>query len=170
MSTPPEGPRSDDPWTGPPAAAHGSPPYGAPPGQYGQPPHGQPPYGAPYGVRPPAPRNGMGTAALVLGIVGLLLSILVIGALPGILAVVFGAVGLARVRRREATNRGAALTGIITGILAVAVAVALVAVGLSVFQTQFGELRNCLNNAQTPEQQQACRDRIQRDLENRVNR
>lgn len=184
MSTPPEGPRpedpyAEDPYAAPTAPAAGEPPYGSPaPGGYSAapgPPHGAapatPPYGTPYG-QPGAglPRNGLGTAALVLGIIGLLLSIVLIGAVPGILAIIFGAIGRSRARRRMATNGGAALAGIITGVLAVAVAVALVAVGLSLIRTEFDRYRACMDNAQTFEQRSTCQDQFRRSIEDRFNR
>lgn len=202
MSTPPDEPRSDDPWSTPPpdrapsqpppAGTYpgsggypppggyagqpgqgpygGQPPYGAPPGQapYGAP--GEQPYGSPYGAPTAPARNGMGTAALVLGIVGLALSFVVIGAVPGTLAIIFGAIGRARARRRQATNGGAALAGIITGVLSVVVAVAIVAVGVSLLKTEFRKYQDCLDNAQTFEQQQECRDRFRTSVEDRVNR
>ena len=101
----------DQPYAGPPPAAPGPPPYGQPP-----------PYGAP--LPSPARRNGLGTAALVLGIVAILpCSWMVL--IPAVLAVVFGFVGRGRVRRQEATNRGAATTGIVLGSLALVPGVAL---------------------------------------------
>lgn len=54
----------------------------------------------------------MGTAALVLGILGLLIC----GPLT-LLAIVFGAIGLQRANAGRANNRGAALTGLILGII-----------------------------------------------------
>jgi hypothetical protein len=165
VTTPPEGPRSDDPWAAAPA------PEGAtirPGATYPVP--DQPAYGSPYGVPTAPARNGMGTAALVLGIVGLVLSFLVIGVVPGILAIIFGAIGRSRARRRQATNGGAALAGIITGVLSIVVAVALVAAGLSLFKTEFRKYRDCLGNAQTFEQQQDCKDRFRTTVEDRVNR
>lgn len=182
MSTPPEGPRPDDPYAPPTAPGTGEQPYGYPtPGGYGAAPGasgapygappGAPPYGTPYGQPGGAPpRNGFGTAALVLGLIGLALSIVLIGAVPGILAIIFGAVGRSRARRRLATNGGAALAGIITGVLAVVVAVALVAVGLSLIRTEFDRYRTCINNAQTFEQKSTCQDKFRRGIENRFNR
>jgi len=112
--------------------------YGQQPQQYGQ---GYPAQGG-YDGRP-APRNGLGTAALVLGILGLLLSIIpAIGVLFGVLglvAVVLGVIGLRRVKRGQATNRGAALTGIITGVLAIVVS----AVWLVLLVIGFGAASDC---------------------------
>ncbi len=89
------------------------PPYGAPQ----PPPYGEPaPYGAPVpgGQR----KNGLGTAALVLGIAGLLPCFWV-AFVPSVLAIVFGVIGRGRVKRREASNGGAAMTGIVTGLVSV---------------------------------------------------
>jgi Domain of unknown function (DUF4190) len=79
---------------------------------------------APVGVQM---RNGLGIAALCCGLVGILVGLIPImfllsGAL-GILAIVFGAVGIRRVRRREASNRGMAITGLVSGIAAFALAI-----------------------------------------------
>jgi len=57
--------------------------------------------------------NGMGTAALVMGILGLFLFPIVFS----ILAIIFGSVGIGRVNRGEATNKGAATTGVVLGII-----------------------------------------------------
>lgn len=91
-------------------------------------PSPQGPYGAP--PPPPAPqaaRNGLGTAALVLGIIGALSGIPMIlfwlAAPLGILAVIFGFVGRSRVKKGQATNKGVALTGLITGVIAIILSV-----------------------------------------------
>lgn len=175
MSTPPEGPPPDDPYAPPTTPGAGEAPYGNPTaGGYGSAPgapYGTPPYGTPYGQPGGVPpRNGVGTAALVLGVIGLALSIVVIGVVPGILAIIFGAIGRSRARRRMATNGGAALAGIITGLLAVVVAVALVTVGLSLIRTEFDRYRTCMENAQTFEQKSACQDEFRRSIEDRFNR
>ena len=89
-----------------PATPSPAPPYGAP--SYA----GAPPYGAPLPAT--GVRNGMGTAALVLGLVAIVpCSWMVL--IPAVLAIVFGFVGRGRVKRGEATNRGAATTGIVLG-------------------------------------------------------
>ena len=93
------------------------PPQPDPPGQY---PQGQYPPGGYQAA--PRRRNGMGTAALVLGVLALVLVLLLIfsplGAFLGLLAVIFGIVGIVRANRREADNRGQAVTGLVTGGLA----------------------------------------------------
>ncbi len=136
----------------PSAYAHGAASYGPGshvPSGYGQGPYAPggpsyPGYGAghahagqayahpvPYGAGWPhdvwRPDNAQGTAALVLGIVGLVLFFsIVFGIVLGALAIIFGALGRGKARRGEANNGGAALAGIIIGIVACAASVAMI--------------------------------------------
>ncbi|WP_414504506.1 DUF4190 domain-containing protein [Streptomyces sp. NEAU-L66] len=110
VPTPPDGkqpgdrtPDDHNPWS--------PPPPGPPPARW-----------EPYPMAPiPASqaRNGMGITALVLGIVGIVLGLLIIlfwmSWLPALLAVIFGFVGLSHARTGRATNKGMALTGVILG-------------------------------------------------------
>lgn len=73
-----------------------------------------------FGAMPPAqnysaPQNGMGTAALVLGIVG-------IACLPiiSVLAIIFGNIGMKRAATGQANNGGMAKAGFILGIIGLA--------------------------------------------------
>lgn len=61
----------------------------------------------------PAPQNGMGVAALVLGI----LSLLCFGFVLGVLAIIFGGIGISRVNAGRATNKGQATWGLVLGII-----------------------------------------------------
>lgn len=78
------------------------------------------------------PRNGLGVAALVVGIISLpgILTI-IIGIVLGALGVIFGAVGWRRARRGHATNGRMALAGAITGAIGLVVTIVLIAVGLA---------------------------------------
>ena len=71
-----------------------------------------------YPPPPVGPRNGLGTAALVLGIVGLFFSFIPITGVIAwplvVIGLVLGITGTVRARRGEATNRGMAITGIAT--------------------------------------------------------
>lgn len=80
--------------------------------------------------RPANAGNGMGTAALTLGI----LSLIVCWPL-GILAVIFGAQALGRCNRGEATNRASAQWGLGLGIAGTVVGVLLAAWLLANFDT-----------------------------------
>ena len=66
------------------------------------------------------PQNGMGTAALVMGI----LQFFCLGVIGSILAIVFGRIGMKRADQGLATNRGTAKAGVILGIVGVAMQVA----------------------------------------------
>lgn len=78
----------------------------------------QPTGGVPAGNA--APKNGMGIAALVLGIVGLTVGWCAYG-IPSILAVIFGAIGVKNAKAGKADNRTVALWGMWLGIVGVAI-------------------------------------------------
>jgi Domain of unknown function (DUF4190) len=116
---------------------YGQPPQGQPQQPYQQPqqPYQQPqqPYQQPGGYGPggyaPEQGNGQAVAALVLGIVSLVffwLFFLIFPVICGILAIIFGRIGLNRVNRGETTrNKGMAIAGLVTGILGTIISAAL---------------------------------------------
>lgn len=98
-----------------------------------------------YAPAPPQPKNGLAIAALCCGLVGILVGLiplmfLAAGALA-ILAIVFGIVGIRRVSRREATNRGMAIAGLIAGVAAAAMAIW----GISIVFSGINQLDNEIN-------------------------
>ncbi|MFO7163851.1 hypothetical protein MHAS_02034 [Mycolicibacterium hassiacum DSM 44199] len=125
---------------------------GAPPTYAGYPPPGYPggyPTGYPAAPPPPAPagpRNGIGLAALLTGIVGALT--LYGGVVLGPAAVVLGIIGWNRVRRGEATNGPVALLGIVLG--AVGLIVGVIAIVLTVMlmnEVGAGDYFDCMSSA-----------------------
>ncbi len=117
--TGPEPSGAADPPPPPPAPQHLSQPY-APPG-YAY----QQMYAAGYGYPAPATGNGMAVAALVLGILSVVLSWLpffdwVLAAL----AIIFGAVGISRANQRMGAGKGMAVAGVILGIITIALGLA----------------------------------------------
>jgi uncharacterized membrane protein len=76
---------------------------------------------------PMLPQNGLGTAALVLGILSICLFFLygIVSVVLGILAVVFGIKGRRRAAQGEATNAGQAQAGLIMGIIGIVLGVAM---------------------------------------------
>jgi len=76
---------------------------------------------------PDAPRNEVGVASVLLGLVALITCWLMIGIPFGIAAVITGDIGRGRVKRGEANNPRAAMAGIVLG--AVAIVAGLVAIG-----------------------------------------
>ncbi len=117
-------------------------------------------------------RNGAGTAALVIGVVALVLAILVIffplAGILGLVAAILGLVGMGRARRGEADNRGQAVAGLITGLLALVIAVVL-GVRLSTFVTDHqSDLRtfwSCITSAPSDAEQRDCARELGRRLE-----
>lgn len=157
--------------------------YGSQPGYGGAPPppgYGStgtaPAYGpgsgppAGYGARP---RNGLGIAALVLGILSILTSIFFgFGMVFAIPAIVLGVLGRGRAKRREATNAGVATAGLITGVIGAllsALVIALTIAGANfLFNTEEGQtLTQCIEDAGD---NQAAVEQCGTDLENQVTR
>ncbi|WP_157839994.1 DUF4190 domain-containing protein [Streptomyces megasporus] len=113
---------------------------------------------------PPAPeerpRDGMGIAAFVLGLIALVMFwTVLLGVVPGVLALVFGVVGYRRGRRGEATNGWMALTGAITGFVGLVLSVALISAGLAFLGSDaFDDFRACMRDAGTSAEQERCVD------------
>lgn len=163
--------KSDPSPAGPPAPGGGPyQPYSYPyppgpyPGSYPPPPYGD------YPMPPSAPRNGLGIAALVVGIIALVGSFSIVGGiLLGIVAVVLGFVGRARARRGEATNGGTALAGIIVGAVAIVAGLAFIAFWVGLFnEVGASDYFDCLQQAgQDRAKVQECSDRFRQSVEDR---
>ena len=128
--SPPPG-RSDDAShdrsAGPEPAPYGQPAYGQP--AYGQPAYGQPGYGhSPYGALA-APTNAKAQVALWSGVTLLVLSCCALGVF-GVVPVVLGVQARNEIRASagQQSGDGLALTGIVTGALAVVLSLVLIAV------------------------------------------
>jgi len=114
----------------------------------------------------------MGTTALVLGVVALTLVLLLLfsplGAFLGLLAVLFGILGLLRANRGEADNRGQAVAGLVTGGIALLVGIFLtISVG-TWFATHVNDFRrfgNCMDKAAGQAAHEQCARELSRELE-----
>lgn len=102
------------------------PPPPAGPGGYGYPGY---PQGYGWSGMPMAPQNNMGTAAMVLGILSCCLFCFygIVSLVLGVVAVILGIKGKQRADRGEATNRGQAQAGLITGIIGTVLGIATIA-------------------------------------------
>jgi Na+/melibiose symporter-like transporter len=129
-------------------------------------PQGYPGTPGPAG-RPP--RNGLGIAALVVGVIGLLLFWTVLGGvLLGIVAVVLGIIGFRRAKKGEATNGAMALIGAIAGGLALVASVVIIAAGVSLLNSEeFDNLEDCLRNANSTAEEQQCERDFRDEVEQR---
>lgn len=151
---------------GQPGAPNGQQPYGQQPyGQapYGQQPYGQQPYGqsqygqSPYGPGAPAAQgNGKAVAALVLGIVSIVLCWLTfLDAVFVVLALIFGFLGLNDARNRGGRGRGQALAGLICAAVG-----AVLAIVFTVFVVHLANKCGGLDNQGSSGYQQCLRDHI----------
>jgi hypothetical protein len=117
-------------------------------------------------------QNGLGVAALVIGIIGLVLVWSVVGGIVlGILAVIIGVLARGRCKRGEADNIGVATSGIVLGILAVLVSVVFIWIWVSVGQRWYDEYggreyMDCMQRAGSDRvAQQECEDAFRNRLE-----
>ena len=74
---------------------------------------------------PRAPRNALAVASLALGVTGLVLAPLIVGAFFGVLALIVGFVALSR-----GSRKGLAAGGVVTGLLSIPVALAVLGIFL----------------------------------------
>jgi hypothetical protein len=78
---------------------------------------------------PPAtpPRNGLGTAGFVLGLIGLVIAPIPLAGVVAwplsVLGLILSAVGVARVRGGKATNKGLSIAGVIVSLLGLVVSI-----------------------------------------------
>ncbi|MEK2477579.1 DUF4190 domain-containing protein [Streptomyces noursei] len=118
--------------------------------QYQPVPEGAP--GMPTPGHHQAARNGLGITALILGIIGALSGIPMVlfwlaGPL-GLLSLIFGFVGLSRVKKGQATNKGVAITGTILGGLAMILAIIGIIVTVLAVNKAVDEINKQVNGSQ----------------------
>ncbi|MFK4103504.1 DUF4190 domain-containing protein [Streptomyces sp. NPDC019531] len=131
---PPPGTPSPTPGYGYPAPQQNPsvpPPPIAPEGPGAPSGYGYPGYPQGYGgwpAPPMAPQNGMGVAAMVLGILSCALFCMygILSLILGVLAIIFGIKGRKRAERGEATNHGQAQAGFIMGIIGTILGLAII--------------------------------------------
>jgi hypothetical protein len=113
-------------------------------------------------------RNGLGIAALVLGVLALLSSLFLVGGLLGLIAIVLGVLGRGKAKRGEATNGGMAMAGIVLGVLSVIISAVVLAVGASFLNSETGSgLISCIAEAG---QDQAAIDACEQEFRSEVGR
>jgi hypothetical protein len=100
----------------------------------GYPPPPPLPYATPSHI-PRRPLNWIGTTALLTAIVGLILCWSVFGGVIfGVIAVIVGVNARGRVKRGEATNGPVATAGVVLGVLAVVVSLAVIGIWARLYQ------------------------------------
>ncbi|MBV8528887.1 MAG: DUF4190 domain-containing protein [Candidatus Dormibacteraeota bacterium] len=120
-----------------------------PPGNYPQQP-GYPPGYPPYGGQPYyiPQSNGIAVAAGVVGIISLLggfVPFVDFLSIPGaIVAIILGIIGLQRANRMGGTSRGMAITGIVTGSVALVLVTVFIVFVFTYFANHLNDFRNGL--------------------------
>jgi hypothetical protein len=135
----------------------------------GYPPPPQQPYYGGYQPPPTGPKNGLGIAALVIAILGLVFCWTVIGGgVLGVVAVIIGILGRGRAKRGQATNGGVAIAGVVLGVLAVIVSLVFIPIWMGVFSEVGGtDYLDCVASAGSdPKAVQGCADRLRERMEN----
>ncbi|HET6634296.1 MAG TPA: DUF4190 domain-containing protein [Streptomyces sp.] len=114
-----------------------------------------------------SPRNGIGIAALVLGILAVLLFWTIIGGIVlGLIGLILGIVGFRRGRRGQATNGTMSLIGGILGLLGLIVSAVIIVAGVSLLNSdEFKNLQDCLQHASTTAEQQQCQSDFADDMQ-----
>lgn len=138
-------------------------------------PYPYPPVAGQYPGYPPpgpgnAPKNGMGIAALVVAIAGIVTALSVVGGVAlGIAAVVLGFIGHGRVKRGEADNGGVAIAGMVLGVLAVIAGIGCIFVYVGIWRTAGGgDYVDCMTKAGSDAtEQQQCTERFREHFENK---
>lgn len=94
----------------------------------------------------PKPSNGLGLTGFILGLVGLLISLIpLVGVIAWpmvILGIIFSAIGLVKVKKGTATNKGMAITGLIVSVLGLAACI----VWAVITAQAIGEARDKVND------------------------
>ncbi|NGN64614.1 DUF4190 domain-containing protein [Streptomyces sp. A7024] len=119
------------------------------------------------GVRLRQERSGLAVAALVTGILSVLLLWLWFVGLPlAIAAIVLGVMAIRRTRQRGVRGRAMAIVGVVLGGAAVLLAAILLIVGVSILNSDDGkDFQSCMDKANSQSQQDECAREFGRDLE-----
>ncbi|MDT5107037.1 MAG: hypothetical protein QOI25_4550 [Mycobacterium sp.] len=135
----------------------------------GYPPPPQQPYYGGYQPPPTGPKNGLGIAALVIAILGLVFCWTVIGGVVlGVVAVIIGILGRGRAKRGQATNGSVAIAGVVLGVLAVILSLVFIPIWMGAFSEVGGtDYLDCVASAGSdPKAVEGCADRLRERMEN----
>lgn len=119
--------------------------------------------------QPPRRGAGMAITALILGILALLLFWTVVGGiLFGVVALILGPIASGRAKRGISSGRGMAITGAILGLIGLLASVAIVAVGVSIFNSSGAKtFTECVDDANGDQAKlEKCQEDFRQKLEN----
>ncbi|MFI8089385.1 DUF4190 domain-containing protein [Streptomyces sp. NPDC086080] len=112
--------------------------------------------------------NGLAVAALILGILAVILFWTVIGGVVlGLLALIFGIIGARRARGGRAPHGTMSVVGAVLGALGVIASVVIIAIGASILNSdEFKDFDDCVRHADTKSERDACTEEFNRDINN----
>ncbi|MEU2896377.1 DUF4190 domain-containing protein [Streptomyces sp. NPDC001273] len=112
--------------------------------------------------------NGLAVAALILGVLAVVLFWTVVGGVVlGILALIFGIIGARRARGGRAPHGTMSVIGAVLGALGVAGSVVIIAIGASILDSdEFKNFDDCVRQADTKSERDACAEDFNRDINN----
>ncbi|WP_149549459.1 DUF4190 domain-containing protein [Streptomyces marokkonensis] len=112
--------------------------------------------------------NGLAIAALVLGVLAVVLFWTVFGGfLLGLLALVFGIIGARKARGGRAPHGTMSIVGAVLGALAMIATAVIIAVGASILNSdEFKDFDDCVQQAETQSERDACAEDFNRDVNN----
>jgi Domain of unknown function (DUF4190) len=154
----------------PPQPPYPPPQGGGYPGSYPPPPPA--PYAGYAGYAPPpvGPKNGLGIAALIVAIIGLVFCWTVFGGIIlGVVAVIIGFLARGRVKRGEASNGGVAIAGIVLGIVAIILGLVFIPIWYSLFEgAGVTDYVDCVSRAGSDQEAvQQCANQFQERVEDK---
>ncbi|MFD6418090.1 DUF4190 domain-containing protein [Streptomyces sp. NPDC060194] len=117
---------------------------------------------------PVSHKNGLAIAALVLGILAILLFWTVIGGIGlGLIAVVLGILGKRKARNGAAPHGTMAVVGAVLGALGLIVSGVILALGVSVLNSdEFKSFDDCVKQADSQSQRDQCAEDFEQDVNN----
>ncbi|KOV25466.1 DUF4190 domain-containing protein [Streptomyces caelestis] len=112
--------------------------------------------------------NGPAIAALVLGILSVVLFWTVVGGVVlGILALVLGIVGARTARGGRAPHGTMSIVGAVLGALGTIASVVIIAIGASILNSdEFKDFNDCVRHADTQSERDACAKDFDEDIDN----
>ncbi|MFH9819787.1 DUF308 domain-containing protein [Streptomyces sp. NPDC017230] len=110
--------------------------------------------------------NGPAVAALVLGILAVLLFWTVVGgAVLGLLALINGIVGARKARGARAPHGKMSIVGAVLGVLGAIASVVIIAIGASILNSdEFKDFDDCVQHADTQSERNACAEDFNKDV------
>ncbi|MBT3149402.1 DUF4190 domain-containing protein [Streptomyces sp. CHD11] len=112
--------------------------------------------------------NGLAVAALVLGVLAVVLFWTVIGGVVlGLLALIFGVIGARRARGGRAPRGTMSVIGAVLGVLGIIGSAVIIAIGASILNSdEFKDFDDCVRHADTKSERDACAEDFNRDIDN----